>query len=862
MAELILNYTFDNPKFSNPDGTQPGAFVGATRIKGPGETVLGTYPRAVSLGEMGQAKITLDKLPTDSRQFCVRLAFRVTNSLNGRQHLTVGTKSPFTISTQPTFSRDKYVLNATVGTKNHGENGCSSHHAKTLVENKWYTASLVYDLDTVALFIDDEYVALRAFPDGTMANVATGALFLGSEGDGSSGKFTGDIAAFQLYKGIPTHLEEKLDVMREAPEWYLTHKYEEIKNTQSHPGSLISKTRYDESSGTYTDDYRDYTIVHHPKTGGAFAVRGAIAKAYRAMASTGSALGYPVSDEIGESGTTLKRNLFKNGGIYSGGDDGAVAVVDRIYLTYENLGGAAVWGLPLGPAKRIGDGLEQKFEKCRIYYKDGAPRACEVHGAILERYLLLGGPLVVGYPVGNEEDVMREGSPIGKMSEFEKRTIYWSSATGAFAVHGDIRRKYRNMGGPAGDLGFPTSNEEDVPDYSGKGRINSFQRGSVISFGSYRDTVVVHPFRIFINRLETRESEGIGLGENDLFFFSYIHENGKRIYRRRNPQSGNYGGHNHKQIDFTIPLELNPDSVKKTYVFSLDIRDSDPGKDDKLGKYSITLNAANAWGMRENQGIYDEAFSRVKSLTFSLQPTVDVSNLTPEQQWWAVENEGTPTITKSQFATTFRDVDSEADWWNVTDHVKTTFYHLLAKGIADGGNCFGMATEGIYARKGRSLFSLPIDRFTNWETVRKEFNIKQGYQIGAWAVWWFLSEVITGNTHDPKHVFLHSQSAFERGDDPVICLSQNYTFTEKAHCILPVSYDRSAHPWKIVVYDPNKPGQVGQVLVDPKKNTFKYVGSDTYTGSTYSGGRLHYMPWGAINSAARTPVWDAILLLL
>ena len=173
-----------------------------------------------------------------------------------------------------------------------------------------------------------------------------------------------------------------------------------------------------------------------------------------------------------------------------------------------------------------------------------------------------------------------------------------------------------------------------------------------------------------------------------------------------------------------------------------------------------------------------------------------------------------------------------------------------------------MSLEAIYARKNASLFSLPINRFTNWGTVRKEFNIKQCYQAGSGPIWWFVGEFLSGNTHDPKDVFKETKAAFDRGNHPVLCVSQNYDFSGAPHCILPVRWDSSKKPWEITICDPNSPNALKKLTVNPDNNTYKYVGSKTYKGGEWSGGRLHYIPFTRLNKEPRTPIWDAILLLL
>jgi hypothetical protein len=150
--------------------------------------------------------------------------------------------------------------------------------------------------------------------------------------------------------------------------------------------------------------------------------------------------------------------------------------------------------------------------------------------------------------------------------------------------------------------------------------------------------------------------------------------------------------------------------------------------------------------------------------------------------------------------------------------------------------------------------------------VENDFNIKHAYQVGADAIWWFIGQFLSGNTHDPVSVFQNSWDAFNRGENPVVCIAQNYDFSGAPHCILPIAWDRNVTPWRMELFDPNFPNQHRTLMVDPGNNSFRYDGSNdgsrVYAGDAWSGGRFHYMPWSVLNHRQRTPVWDAILLLL
>ena len=51
-------------------------------------------------------------------------------------------------------------------------------------------------------------------------------------------------------------------------------------------------------------------------------------------------------------------------------------------------------------------------------------------------------------------------------------------------------------------------------------------------------------------------------------------------------------------------------------------------------------------------------------------------------------------------------MDSETEWWDITDWLAKAFYSLVVEHLAKGGNCFGMSLEAIYSKKDRALLLL------------------------------------------------------------------------------------------------------------------------------------------------------------
>jgi hypothetical protein len=869
MSTLIVDYAFNGPKLQNPDGTLAASATGCSAVAGPGATALGTYPNALAFGAAGKLQVDLPLQKLDAHKFCVRTVIKVDAPLTARQNLVETGALPLSLFLEPIPGSSDFKAVASVAPKSYGWSGASTEFAIPLKVGTWYVLDLIYDTDTVGIAVDGAVVAVVAFPVGTIVPGTAPALFVGTWVDGNKFHFSGSMAALQVHAGIPADLEALLDEHRNQPEWFVTYKYQQIKSTLN-LGAAKGPVAYDAAAGAYVQVYDAGLIMFAESAGVAFEMHGSIFTTYQAWPDK-YLLGYLVSDEMNAGVPGSRKSLFAGGGMYWSGATGAVPVVGQMYIDYEGLGEAAAIGLPTGPATAIAGGTEQRFQRGRMYLKAGAPRAFEVHGAILDRFLATGGVGTWGYPITNEHDIKKNSAVIGRASELAGCTFYWSSGTGAHEVHGAIREKYASLRGPAGELGFPTSDERDLPGASAPARGNSFEHGSLLWFGG--DVLVCRPYKIWVGRLDTKNSEGFLMGDNDLYFRVIVEDNGHQLLNIRFPSSGSFDGHDILNFNQQLPITVTPGDINSKIKVTFDIWESDSGApfgegDDHLGTFSQTLDAANGWGLRTNNGVLSTGpFSMVNSISWAVQPIVNVNALSDAERWWGTQNRGTPELSYHQYGAAFRDVDVSPGWNDVQnwiqDGLQGIFYLAVVKGIASNGNCFGMSLEAIYSRKQRSLLSMPLNRFTDWSTIVGEVNVKHEYQVGAEALWWFAGQFLSGDTHDPVNVFQSTREDFNRGQNPVVCISQNYDFSGAPHCLMPIGWDTSAKPWKLRLCDPNFPGQVRTLLVDPDANTFSYDGGgNKYSGGAWSGGRFHYMPYSVLCDQPRTPVWDALALLL
>jgi uncharacterized protein with LGFP repeats len=121
-------------------------------------------------------------------------------------------------------------------------------------------------------------------------------------------------------------------------------------------------------------------------------------------------------------------------------------------------------------------------------YWSAATGAHLVYGAIGQEYLATanerGGfgenvKSLLGAATSDEMDV--PGVPGARMNTFQGGVIYWSPATGAHVVYGAILSKYLSIGGPTSFLGLPITDEQG---YLRNGRISRFQHGRIVWFPS------------------------------------------------------------------------------------------------------------------------------------------------------------------------------------------------------------------------------------------------------------------------------------------------------------------------------------------------------------------------------------------
>ena len=226
-----------------------------------------------------------------------------------------------------------------------------------------------------------------------------------------------------------------------------------------------------------TFDASDKPAIFWTPDTGAWAVRGAINAAWDKLGGSAGALGVPVEDERydgdlvsqkftgGEVTWNYVTNTFTTdpAGLADSlaGLEVPADPTTMISLAWRASGGlGGPLGARQGEQSAIGDdGAAQGYAGGKIFYSPQTG-AHAVTGAILSEYESLGGPTGdLGYPTGTEVD---GGVPNSRMSAFsapDKPVIFWTPDTGAVVVRGAINAGWEKLGGATGALGVPTGEQ-------------------------------------------------------------------------------------------------------------------------------------------------------------------------------------------------------------------------------------------------------------------------------------------------------------------------------------------------------------------------------------------------------------------
>ena len=236
-------------------------------------------------------------------------------------------------------------------------------------------------------------------------------------------------------------------------------------------GSCVND-EYDGDKGGRIQDFRGGRAFWSEKTGAHY-LWGRISAHYSEIGATNSWLGYPTSEEFVTPDGKGRFVTFENGYIYWSPETGAHAVTKPYFEKWGDKGfEAGVLGYPTSEKLPAAGGSWQSFEHGYIVRtKDG--KTFVVQGEIAKKYKELDGPAGdLGFPKSDEYAI-----PGGAFSQFEKGNIYWSPKNGAHSIaYGAIFDQWGKDGYEQGKFGYPTSDMKKIP---AGGLTISFEHGKL-----------------------------------------------------------------------------------------------------------------------------------------------------------------------------------------------------------------------------------------------------------------------------------------------------------------------------------------------------------------------------------------------
>lgn len=223
----------------------------------------------------------------------------------------------------------------------------------------------------------------------------------------------------------------------------------------------------------------DHPLIFFTPEHGAFVVRGPINAAWDTLSSSSGPLGPPVADEAFDGDVVAQK--FANGELswnrttkvfttvppdLAGQLAALTVAVDptaAINAAWRATGAATgPLGVKEGEQQPVGDdGVVQNFAGGKIYFTP-ATGANAVEGDILAKYESLGGPAGsdLGFPISNPRDGgLGPDSQVSAFAAADQPVILWTSEHGAFVVRGAMKAAWDKLGGTTGDLGAPVGDQ-------------------------------------------------------------------------------------------------------------------------------------------------------------------------------------------------------------------------------------------------------------------------------------------------------------------------------------------------------------------------------------------------------------------
>ena len=166
---------------------------------------------------------------------------------------------------------------------------------------------------------------------------------------------------------------------------------------------------------------------------------------------------------------------FSGGALYSSESTGARLLSGTVLAAYVAAGGPEEIGFPIADQSPVTGGTAAAFQDGVHLLPRPGTGAHVVRGQVRSAWWGRGGitgPL--GFPTTDTDSVGGLGDATGQVGTFSGGALYWSAATGARLVSGNVLTAYVAAGGPE-EVGFPVADQGPVT----RGMAAAFEDGSI-----------------------------------------------------------------------------------------------------------------------------------------------------------------------------------------------------------------------------------------------------------------------------------------------------------------------------------------------------------------------------------------------
>ncbi|WKG05879.1 LGFP repeat-containing protein [Mycolicibacterium sp. HK-90] len=229
----------------------------------------------------------------------------------------------------------------------------------------------------------------------------------------------------------------------------------------------------------FAQNFASGKMFFTPATGAHF-MQGAILEKYESLGGPADGdLGFPTIDEGAGRAPDSRNSTFSapdHPVIFWTPATGARVVRGAINSAWDKLGGSAgVLGVPADDESFDGDVISQKFTGGEISWNRKTKEFTTVPPELVDQLAGLEVPTDPAAaiamarraaggsmgPLGAKEGDQYPIGADGIGQNYAGGKIFYTPATGANAITGQLLEKYESVGGPEGDLGFPTASETE-----------------------------------------------------------------------------------------------------------------------------------------------------------------------------------------------------------------------------------------------------------------------------------------------------------------------------------------------------------------------------------------------------------------